>query len=146
MAVQMKSYSEAQPGEALGPLEILITPEMAKWWGDGSGDRNPWFTKSSASGRPVVSPTIFHALAYRLRTHAYPGKLENPTLHIQYEVETFKPVKVGEKITAKGKIVDKYIKRGRPYLAALYEFFDEKGDLVARYNYVTLLRYKREGQ
>ena len=44
-----------------------------------------------------------------------------------------------------GRIVDKYAKRGRPYLWYYLEVRTSEGRLVTTYNDLTVLRYKVEG-
>ena len=52
---------------------------------------------------------------------------------------------VGEKVIVSGHIVDKYVKRGRPYLWYYLEVRTSDGRLVTTYNDLTVLRYKIEG-
>lgn len=48
------------------------------------------------------------------------------------EHEFLKPMKVGTKVTIRGKVVDKYIKRGRCYTVTEFETVDETGELLMR--------------
>ena len=48
------------------------------------------------------------------------------------EHEFLKPMRVGSKVSIHGKIVDKYVKRGRNYVVTEYETLDEAGDVVMR--------------
>lgn len=48
------------------------------------------------------------------------------------EHEFLKPMKVGGKVSIKGTIVDKYVKRGRNYVVTDFETIDEDGDVVLR--------------
>jgi hypothetical protein len=41
-------------------------------------------------------------------------------------------MKVGSRIYVRGKIVDKYVKRGRNYVVADYETVDEDGEVLMR--------------
>ena len=49
-------------------------------------------------------------------------------------------------ITVSGHIVDKYMKRGRPYLWYYLEVRTSDGRLVTTYNDLTVLRYRPEGE
>ena len=59
---------------------------------------------------------------------------------------TTAPAYVGETVVVTGHIVDKYVKRGRPYLWYYLEVRTSDGRLVTTYNDLTLLRYKMEGE
>jgi exonuclease VII large subunit len=48
------------------------------------------------------------------------------------EHEFIKPMKIGSKIFIRGKIVEKYVKRGRYYIVTEYETVDEAGDVLLR--------------
>lgn len=48
------------------------------------------------------------------------------------EHEFLKPMKIGSKIFIRGKIVDKYVKRGRNYLVSEFETVDEAGEVLLR--------------
>jgi len=48
------------------------------------------------------------------------------------EHEFIKPMKVGSKVFIRGKVTDKYIKRGREYLVAELETVDENGQVLLR--------------
>ncbi|MBN1663303.1 MAG: hypothetical protein JW943_06855 [Deltaproteobacteria bacterium] len=48
------------------------------------------------------------------------------------EHEFLKPLKMGSKVIIRGKVVDKYIKRGRLYRVSEFETVDENGDVLMR--------------
>ena len=48
------------------------------------------------------------------------------------EHEFLKPFKMGTTIKIRGRIVDKFIKRGRFYKVAEFETLDEKGEIIMR--------------
>ena len=48
------------------------------------------------------------------------------------EHEFLKPMKIGSKIFIRGKIVDKYVKRGRNYVVSELETVDEAGEVLLR--------------
>ncbi|MDD5287789.1 MAG: hypothetical protein PHY28_01585 [Dehalococcoidales bacterium] len=48
------------------------------------------------------------------------------------EHEFLKPLKIGGKAFVRGKIADKYIKRGRNYIVTEFETFDENGEVLIR--------------
>jgi hypothetical protein len=48
------------------------------------------------------------------------------------EHEFLKPLKIGGKVTIRGRVVDKYVKRGRFYRVCEFETFDEQGQLLMK--------------
>jgi acyl dehydratase len=48
------------------------------------------------------------------------------------EHEFIKPMKVGSKVFIRGKVVDKYIKRGREYIVSEFETVDENGEVLLK--------------
>ena len=48
------------------------------------------------------------------------------------EHEFIRPMKVGSKVFVRGKVTDKYIKRGREYVVTEYEAVDENGEVLLR--------------
>ena len=63
-------------------------------------------------------------------------------VHYEYHAKHHSPAYVGEKLVVTGRIVDKYVKRGRPYLWYYLEVHTSDGRLVTTYNDSTVLRYK----
>ena len=57
--------------------------------------------------------------------------------HAQQEFEFINPLKVGKKVRVTGKLVDRYIKRGREYFVAEFVAVDEDG--------LEIVRMKRAG-
>jgi hypothetical protein len=66
-------------------------------------------------------------------------------VHYEYHAKHHSAAYVGEKVIVSGHIVDKYVKRGRPYLWYYLEVRTSDGRLVTTYNDLTVLRYKTEG-
>ena len=60
------------------------------------------------------------------------------------EHEYFQPIRLGSKIIKKGRIVDKYTKRGRDYFVTEVETFDEKGTLLFRSRETTMMSMMRK--
>lgn len=48
------------------------------------------------------------------------------------EQEFLKPMKMGSKVFIRGRIVDKYVKRGRNYVVTEFETVDEDGEVLLR--------------
>ena len=61
---------------------------------------------------------------------------KSPTLRAaiwaKSEHEFLKPMKIGTRVTIRGRVVDKYVKRGRNYVVSEYETVDETGEVLMR--------------
>lgn len=117
---------EAIPiGMDLGTFEITLDEEtvrrrteLVQWGAKGpaeSGFAPPGFTISQ------------HA---RMKFEVLPEM--RVSIWAKSEHEFLKPMKLGGKIFIRGKVVDKYVKRGRNYMVTDLETVDESGDVLMR--------------
>ena len=69
-------------------------------------------------------------------------------VHYEYHSRQHSPAYVGERLIVSGRITDKYVKRGRTYIAYALEVRTADGRLITTYKDKTLLRYRpqREGK
>ncbi len=128
---------EAKPedyklGDDFGPVEYHVNREMVEMFSNAIEDDNPWYSKDSPFGGPVAPPTILAEGYFRLIS-AKLGIMSG--LHTKHEAEFLNPIIVGKKVTVKGKITEKYEKRGRQYFVLEYTCIDEDGREVSRYRY-----------
>jgi acyl dehydratase len=96
----------------------------------GTGDDNPWYRESSPLGAPVAPPLILHSAVYRTVEWYLPNIYGN--LHARQEWEVFAPVMVGERLTTRAIIVDRYSKRDREYLVNEVIVTNASGRVVSR--------------
>lgn len=66
----------------------------------------------------------------RMRFAKFPGL--HAAIWAKSEHEFLKPMKLGSKVFIRGKIVDKYVKRGRNYIVSEFETVDETGEVLLR--------------
>jgi len=129
---------EIYVGRDYGSHDITITPDMVQHYADATGDRNPWYFGPSTSlrtgpspfGGPVAPALIRHSEVYTFG----PWYLKNifGNLHAKQEWELFHPIMVGDRITARSLIVDRYLKRGREYVVNEVSYFAADGRLLMR--------------
>jgi hypothetical protein len=74
------------------------------------------------------------------RMHGEPAP--DARVHYEYHAVHHSAAYVGERLVISGRIVDKYVKRGRTYLWYYLETRTKDGRLVTTYNDRTLLKYK----
>ncbi|MEE9198245.1 MAG: MaoC family dehydratase [Dehalococcoidia bacterium] len=146
--MEHKENAERPREASIGPMEVQITPEMVRRWTETSDDANPWHTEASPFGGPIVPPALLFGLAVKLRYDS--GIMHWPegddAVQIQYNLHTARPIVVGERITATGRLVDRYVKRERERFVWDIRFRDEKGQEVARYEHIDLETYLKKGE
>ncbi len=134
-----KHPSKFEPGEEFIPFELEVTPELANYCMMGTNNRNPWFMGESPFGGAVAPPIMIQALSARVRAlylwgdFVGPVFVEPPGIHCAFDATYINPVKVGEKITVKGKCKDNYEKRGRRYIEIETTVYGQDGRLCTRY-------------
>lgn len=121
------NYEDVAVGEELGPIQLVVTAEMnrAQWDWIPSGSHD---TLSSLNSRWVDPSVLARNYARLLRSkHEAQGMV-----HVRCEVQSLRPVEIGERLTIKGRIVEKYFKKGRPYIVVESVTTDENGSVVSR--------------
>jgi hypothetical protein len=86
--------------------------------------------------REVVDKLGFAPPSATIEIHAKMKFDKFPTLKAgiwaKSEHEFIKPMKVGGKVFIRGRVVDKYIKRGREYILSEFETVDENGEVLLK--------------
>jgi hypothetical protein len=132
------SFDEIEIGMEMGPLELDVSPETVEehrnWtrWEVG-GDDNP----------ANALPGIFLINHVRLLTATLGGAGSRIWAKSQHEF--FNPIRVGSKLVKRGKIVDKYLKRGKQYLIYEIETRDQDDRLIMRSRETSFFGENREG-
>jgi hypothetical protein len=124
-------------GRDYGRHDVVVTPELVQAYGESVGDGNPMYTGPSPFGGPVAPALLGHSEVYAYRDHpkAQPSwYLPNiyGNLHARQEFELFAPVMVGDHISTRSFISDRYLKRGRDYVVNEVVYFDSDGAVIAR--------------
>ncbi len=114
---------EFQIGDDAGSYEYVVTEELVRNFADGVEDHHPWHMENSPFGSPIAHSTLtvdnFSPLRKKL------GRAAESGLHAKQQTELFHPLKIGTRVTVRGKVADKYEKPGRKYLVWEYSVFDE---------------------
>ena len=119
------NYETIPIGMDLGTLEIKLDEATIK-------DRTElvqWQTKGPAE-KGLVPPGITISQHAQMNFAALPQM--KVSIWAKSEHQFLRPMKPGGKIFIHGKIVDKYVKRGRNYMVADYETVDEEGEVLMR--------------
>ena len=122
---------EIQVGLDLGGHEYEITSELVRDYLDALDDHHEWYTGASPFGGPVAPAIILHSEVYRFGGWYLPNIWGN--LHARQEWELFAPIMVGERVSTRSIIVDRYVKRSRDYVVNEVQVFGSaSGRLLQR--------------
>jgi acyl dehydratase len=132
-----EATTDVYVGRDYGRHDHVITPEMVAAYCDAVDDHNPMYTGASPFGGAVAPALVRHSevYEYRERPQAQPSwYLPNiyGNLHARQEWDLFAPVMVGDAISTRSFIADRYVKRGRDYVVNEVLFFDVDGAVIAR--------------
>lgn len=129
---------EIHVGRDFGRHDKVITPELVAHYCDAVDDHNPIYAGSSPFGGPVAPGLVLHSEVYEYRDHPKAGvpSWYLPTLygnlHARQEWELFQPILVGEHVSARSVIAERYAKRGRDYVVNEVLYFKGDGAVAAR--------------
>jgi acyl dehydratase len=116
-------------GRYYGERRIEITPELVAHYARAVQDQNPWYFEDSPFGGPVAPALILHSEVYHT-IDWYLSYFGN--LHARQEFEFFAPIMVGDTVTARRQIVERYVKRDREYVVLEVGCYDDSGRLLNR--------------
>lgn len=124
------SYEAIKVGEELDPVEYRIdTQTVERYCGDWD-DPNPIYLKGASERGPIMPPAYMAGLACFHLLHTRWDS--SGTLNVATEHQNFRPVNVGDTITVKGRIIDKFVRRGLENIVVQSETYDSKGNLARK--------------
>ena len=129
-------YEDLKVGEEFLSGEQIVMLEDIEAYGWAVEDDHPWFSEDSPFGGPIAHPTFLANQALRLRHTRY---VVPAGLHAKMEFEFLEPIRPGARVRSRGKVIDKYEKRGRPYMVTEYETYDEHGTVLVRGQFTQML-------
>ncbi len=121
---------EVYVGRDYGGREVEITPKLVRHYAESVGDHNPWYFGDSTFGGPVAPALLLHSEVYRDISWYLPNLYGN--LHAKQEWELFQPTMVGDTVTTRSLIVDRYVKRDREYVVNEVTCFGADGRILNR--------------
>jgi len=115
---------EAIPiGMDLGTFEMILDEDTVR----DRTDLIQWQAKGPAE-KGFAAPGITISQHARMKFEALPEM--KVSIWAKSEQEFLKPMKLGSKIFIRGRVVDKYVKRGRNYMVTDLETVDETGEVL----------------
>ena len=121
------TYEALSVGEEFVSDTYLITPEDVDTYAFAVDDHHPWFFGASPFGGPVVHPTLVANQALRLRHSRY---VVHAGLHAKMQFEFLEPMQPGMRVRSRGRLIDKYERRGKQYMVTEFVTEDDAGTLV----------------
>lgn len=133
---------EKYVGKYYGERTVEITPSLVEHYANAVQDFNPIYFGDSPFGGPVAPALVLHSEVYTT-IDWYLSIFGN--LHARQEWEIFAPIMVGDTVTTRRQIVDRYQKRDREYLVMEVGCYGADGKLLNRGRTHQSFVYKTEG-
>jgi acyl dehydratase len=130
------TFERLQVGEEFVSDTFLVTPEEIETYAFAVDDHHPWFFEDSPFGGPVAHPTLLGNQALRLRHSRYTVA---GGLHAKMDFEFVEPIRPGVRARSRGRVVDKYERRGKPYMVTEFTTEDEAGTVLVRGRFTQML-------
>jgi acyl dehydratase len=130
------TYDVLTVGEEFVSDEHLVTPEDIETYAFAVDDHHPWFSGPSPFGGPVAHPTLMANQALHLRHGKY---LVHAGLHAKMEFKFLEPIQPGMRVRSRGRLIDKYERRGRQYMVTEFVTEDEAGTELVRGQFTQML-------
>jgi len=130
------TYDGLQVGEEFVSDTFLVTPEEIETYAFAVEDHHAWFFGESPFGGAVAHPTLLANQALRLRHSRY---IVPAGLHAKMEFEFLEPIRPGMRARSRGRVVEKYERRGRPYMVTEYVTEDEQGTVLVRGRFTQMI-------
>jgi acyl dehydratase len=125
--------------EEFGPLEVVISDHAAKSYAYALDDYHPWYLRDSALGGPIAPSALLTRALLDLMYLEYDA-VRLRALHVRQELQMFGTVKVGQRLTLRGRVMDKFMKRGEPYVVLAAEAAADDGEPLIRTKQTELFR------
>ena len=136
---EKKSIYESQVGDELGPWEHEVTEGMVRQMTEVLEEPDPWYRGDSPFVGPIAPATISADDYIRVLETRF---THSGAVHTKAEHEFINPVRPGKRYIVRGKIADRYEKKGRDYVAIESVTTDEDGAEIVRSRNILLISLK----
>ena len=130
MPAEIFDRKEVYVGRDYGGMSYDISPELVAKFTEATGDDHPWYRGGSPLGGALAPALILHSAVYRTTEWYLPHIYGN--LHARQQFELFQPVMVGERLSSRVVVIDRYDKRDREYVVAETLVTNAAGAIVSR--------------
>jgi acyl dehydratase len=101
---------------------------------------HPWYFEDSPYGGRIAPPTIFDNDTLRLLDEQY---ARFGSIHARQAWEFKQPVRLGTRVTLTVRVVDKYMRRQRPYIVMELTAIDADGVELCRSLHTSLMTLQK---
>ena len=136
---EKKRAQESEVGDELGPWEYEVTKEMVRRMTEVLEEPDMWYQEGSPFGGPIAPATISADDYIRVLETRF---VHSGAVHTKAEHEFINPVRPGKRYTVRGKVADRYQKKGRDCVIIESVTTDEDGVDIVRSRNILLLSLK----
>jgi len=119
-----------QVGEEFVSDDHLVIPEDIEAHGFAVEDDHSWLAEG------LAPPTLMANQALHLRHSKY---IVHAGLHARMEFDFLEPIRLGVRVRTRGKVIDKYERRGKPYMVTEYVTEDDTGRVLVRGQFTQMI-------
>ena len=124
------TYDSLQVGDEFVSDDHLVNPEDIEAHSFAVEDDHPWLAES------LAPPTLMANQALHLRHSKY---IVHAGLHAKMEFNFIEPVRPGLRVRTRGKVIDKYERRGKPFMVTEYVTEDDAGNVLVRGQFTQMI-------
>ena len=139
------NYEAVTVGEEFMSDDFLIKPEDVETFAFAVDDHDSWYFEDSPDspfGGKIAHPVLMGNQALLMRH----GKYIVPAgLHAKMQYEFVEPFRAGMRVRTRGKVIDKYEKRGRHYMVTEFATRDEETGTVLTRGQFTQMLFPKSG-
>jgi len=134
--------SDLTEGDELGPLEYTMSRFVVREYAHANELHQSCF--QGIDGQ-IAPPTLVHIDKLRLYKLACPaGAGPSARIHYEFDATLHRPVPAGARIRSRGRVVDRYAKKGREYVVTDIEMRSADDDcLYISYRDTVILSYRQ---
>ena len=130
MVFKKLTLDALEVGEEFISDDHLVIPADIEAHSFAVEDDHPWLADGMAP------PTLMANQALHLRHSKY---IVHAGLHAKMEFNFVEPVRLGMRVRTRGTVIDKYERRGKPYMVTEYVTVDEMGRVLVRGQFTQMI-------
>jgi 3-hydroxybutyryl-CoA dehydratase len=130
------NYDILDIGHAFCSDDQLIRPEDVEAYAYAVDDYDPFFFEKGPWDGPVAHPTFLANQALFLRHNNF---VVPAGLHARMIYNFAAPLRLGKRVRTFGKLVDKYLRRDKPYMVTEYRTETEDGETLVSGRFVQMI-------
>lgn len=124
------SYEAIKIGEELDPIEYHIDTQTVQQYCSDWDDPNPMYLTGTSERGPIMPLAYMAGLAcFRLLSNRWSM---SSTANVGTEHQNFRPINVGDTMTVKGRVIEKFVRRGLENIIVQSEAYDSQGNLARK--------------